>query len=188
MQSIPTDASLNSTNAINIAKLGVVEKADGTIMLSPFHPLMIAYALQMAKSVDIKEFNKKVIDKLSPLYLMPYIYYGNEVLKATNSTETEDVLTWVKYTQANNTYNIYGSKSTSKIITDKIKNFINNFKYYFPDADCPIRISTIGLSQAVDLIRGIVSYIDASRKKGNVQRIEIHEYVEDMLSDTFFEN
>ena len=131
--------------------------------------------------------NKKVIDKLSPLYLMPYIYYGNEVLKATNSTETEDVLTWVKYTQANNTYNIYGSKSTSKIITDKIKNFINNFKYYFPDADCPIRISTIGLSQAVDLIRGIVSYIDASRKKGNVQRIEIHEYVEDMLSDTFFE-
>ena len=76
MQSIPTDASLNSTNAINIAKLGVVEKADGTIMLSPFHPLMIAYALQMAKSVDIKEFNKKVIDELSPLYLMPYIYYG----------------------------------------------------------------------------------------------------------------
>ena len=187
MQSIPTDASLNSTNAINIAKLGVVEKADGTIMLSPFHPLMIAYALQMAKSVDIKEFNKKVIDELSPLYLMPYIYYGNEVLKATNSTETEDVLTWVKYTQANNTYNIYGSKSTSKIITDKIKKFINNFKYYFPDADCPIRISTIGLSQAVDLIRGIVSYIDSSRKKGKVQRIEIHEYVEDMLSDTFFE-
>ena len=43
------------------------------------------------------------------------------------------------------------------------------------------------MSQAVDLIRGIVSYIDASRKKGNVQRIEIHEYVEDMLSDTFFE-
>lgn len=83
--------------------------------------------------------------------------------------------------------NVYGSKSTSKLITEKIKNFINNFKYYFPDADCPIRISAIGLSQSVDLIRGIVRFIDSSRKKGYVQRIEIHEYVEDILTDTFFE-
>lgn len=184
---IPRDASLNSTNAINIAKLGIVENEDGTIMLSPFHPLMVAYALQMVASVDSKEFNKKVIDELSPLYLMPYIYYGNETLKAINSTETEDSLTWVKYEKATNTQHVYGSKSTSKLIAEKIKNFKDNFKYYFPDADCPIRISAIGLSQSVDLVRGIVSFIDSSRKKGNVQRIEIHEYVEDMLSDTFFE-
>lgn len=187
MQLIPRDASLNSTDAINIAKLGVVENEDGTIMLSPFHPLMVAYALQMVASVDSQEFNKKVIDELSPLYLMPYIYYGNETLKAINSTETEDLLTWVKYDKATNTQHVYGSKSTSKLIAEKIQNFKDNFKYYFPDADCPIRVSAIGLSQSVDLVRGIVSFIDSSRKKGNVQRIEIHEYVVDMLSDTFFE-
>lgn len=186
IMNIPT-ASLSSTNAINIAKLGVVEKEDGTIMLSPFHPLMVAYSLQMVKSVDTEEFNKKVIDELSPLYLMPYIYYGNIVLKSVSSTETEDILTWVKYEKADDVQNVYGSKSTSKLITEKIKNFINNFKYYFPDADCPIRISAIGLSQSVDLIRGIVRFIDSSRKKGYVQRIEIHEYVEDILTDTFFE-
>ena len=118
---------------------------------------------------------------------MPYIYYGNVVLNAISSPETEDVITWVKYDKADNTQHVYGSKSTSKLITEKIKNFIDNFKYYFPDVDCPIRISAIGLSQSVDLVRGIVYFIDASRKKGTVQRIEIHEYVEDMLSDTFFE-
>lgn len=187
MQLIPRDASLNSTNAINIAKLGVVENEDGTIMLSPFHPLMVAYALQMVASVDSNEFNKKVIDELSPLYLMPYIYYENEILKAINSTETEDLLTWVKYDKASDTQHVYGSKSTSKLIAEKIQNFKDNFKYYFPDADCPIRVSAIGLSQSVDLVRGIVNFIESSRKKGNVQRIEIHEYVEDMLSDTFFE-
>ena len=187
MQLIPRDASLNSTNAMNIAKLGVVVSEDGTIMLSPFHPLMVAYALQMVASVDTNEFSKKVIDELSPLYLMPYIYYGNETLKAINSTETEDLLTWVKYDKVTNTQHVYGSKSTSKLIAEKVQNFKDNFKYYFPDADCPIRISAIGLSQSVDLVRGIVNFIDSSRKKGNVQRIEIHEYVEDMLSDTFFE-
>lgn len=188
MLNIPSKGvSFSSTNAINISKLGVVEYEEGTIMLSPFHPLMVAYAIQMTESVDSNEYNKKVIDELSPLYLMPYIYYGNGVLKAISSTETEDVLTWVKYDQVNNTKHVYGRKSTSKLITEKIRNFIDNFKYYFPDADCPIQISAIGLSQSVDLVRGIVSFIDASRKKGNVQRIEIHEYVEDILSDTFFE-
>lgn len=187
MQRIPTEVSFSSTKAFNIAKLGVVEKEDTTIMLSPFHPLMVSYALQMVESVDSQEYNKKVIDELSPLYLMPYIYYGNGVLKAISSTETEDILTWVKYDKADNTQHVYGSKSTSKLITEKIKNFIDNFKYYFPDTDCPIRISAIGLSQSVDLVRGIVSFIDASRKKGCVQRIEIHEYVGDMLTDTFFE-
>ena len=187
MQNISTIESFSNTDSFNIAKLGVVEKEDGTIMLSPFHPLMVSYALQMVKSVDSKEYNKKVINELSPLYLMPYIYYGNSVLKAISSTETEDILTWVKYDKADNTQHVYGSKSISKLITDKIKNFIDNFKYYFPDIDCPIRISAIGLSQSVDLVRGIVGFIDVSRKKGSVQRIEIHEYVEDMLSDTFFE-
>lgn len=188
MQNIPTNGvSFNSTDAVNIAKLGVVEHEDGTIMLSPFHPLMVAYSLQMAESVDSNEYNKKVIDELSPLYLMPYIYYGNGVLKAISSTETEDILTWVKYDKADNTYQAYGTKSTSKLITEKIRNFIDNFKYYFPDADCPIRVSAIGLSQSVDLVRGIVSFIAASRKKENVQRIEIHEYVENILLDTFFE-
>ncbi|MBR5803080.1 MAG: hypothetical protein IKY31_01875 [Bacteroidaceae bacterium] len=188
MLDIPSNGvSFSNTNAINISKLGVVEFEDGTIMLSPFHPLMVAYALQMSESIDSNEYNKKVIGELSPLYLMPYIYYGNRVLKAISSTETEDILTWVKYDEANNTQQLYGTKSTSKLVTEKIHNFIDNFKYYFPDADCPIRISAIGLSQSVDLVRGIVSFIDTSRKKGSVQRIEIHEYVEDILLDTFFE-
>ena len=187
IEHIPTNASLNSTDAVNIAKLGVVEYEDGTVMLSPLHPLMIAYALQMAMSIDHDEFNKKVMDELSPLYLMPYIYYGKNTLQAVNSTETEDILTWVKYDKATDVRQVYGSKSTSRLVAEKIRNFIDNFSYYFQDADCPIRISAVGLAQSVDLVRGIVSFIDSSRRKGSVQRIEIHEYVEDMLSDTFFE-
>ena len=187
IQGISTVDSFSNTTSFNIAKLGVVENDDGTILLSPFHPLMVSYALQMAKSVNSTEYKRKVIDELSPLYLMPYIYYGNDVLKAISSTETEDLLTWIKYEKADNIQHAYGSKSISKLITEKIKSFIDNFKYYFPDVDCPIRVSAIGLAQSVDLVRGIVNFIDASRKKGSVQRIEIHEYVDDIMSDTFFE-
>lgn len=185
---ISKDESLSrNIPAMNVAKLGVIENENGTIMLSPFHPLMVSYALQMATVVDIEEFNKKVIDELSPIYLMPFIYYGKHTLKAITSSETEDMLTWVKYDIAINTHELEASKSTSKLITDKIEKFIENFKYYFPNADCPIRISAVGLSQSVDVVRGVVHFINKSRKKGDIQKIEIHEYVDDILTDTFFE-
>lgn len=185
---IPTDQSLSKNlSAMNIAKLGVVENEDGTILLSPFHPLMVAYSLQMSETVDVAEFNKKVIDELSSIYLMPFIYYGKHILKAVASPETEDILTWVKYDIANNAHELEASKSTSTLITDKIEKFIENFKYYFPDTDCPIRIGTVGLSQSVDVVRGVVLFINKNRKLGNVQKIEIHEYVDDVLVDTFFE-
>lgn len=185
---ISKDQSLSmNVPAMNIAKLGVVENENGTIMLSPFHPLMVSYALQMAMIVDVEEFNKKVIDELSPIYLMPFIYYGKNTLKVIVSSETEDMLTWVKYDIAINTHELEASKSTSNLITDKIEKFIENFKYYFPDADCPIRISAVGLSQSVDVVRGVVHFINKSRKQSDVQKIEIHEYVEDILTDTFFE-
>ena len=56
MQNIPTVESFSDTASFNIAKLGVVEKDDDTILLSPFHPLMVSYALQMVQSVDSEEY------------------------------------------------------------------------------------------------------------------------------------
>lgn len=187
VDNIPTGCNL-SKEARDIAKLGVIEREDGSILLSPFHPLMVAYAMQLTVSVDSEEYKRKVMEQLSPLFLLPYIYYDKKTMLATNTSETEDLLTWVMYSDVERNQQVSSSKSISKLISDKIKDFISHFKYYFPDADCPIRISAIGLNNSVDLIRGIVDFIvDSRSKNGNVQQIEIHEYVDDMLQESFFE-
>lgn len=184
IEQIPTGKSLD-IQARNLAKIGVVEQEDGSIMLSPFHPLMVAYSLQMKMSVNREEFNKKVIDELSPLSLMPYINYGKHTMQVICTTETEDLLTWVKYIRVENDNAVSSSKAISKLVTEKIRDFISHFKYYFPDVNCPLRISAIGLNNSVDLIRGIVNYIEKNRD--SMQCIEIHEYLDDMLKETFFE-
>ena len=176
-----------SKQSRDMAKLGVVEH-DGAILLSPFHPLMIAYAIQLAQSVDCEDYKKKVMEQLSPLFLMPYIYYGKHTMQAFDTPDTEGLLTWAMYKNVEDNLQVSGSKSISKLVSDKIKDFISHFRYYFPDADCPIRISAIGLTNSVDLIRGIVDFISSNQNKdGKVQHIEIHEYVNDMLHETFFE-
>lgn len=187
VDAIPVGCNL-SKESRDVAKLGVVEREDGSIFLSPFHPLMVAYALQLNASVDSEEYKRKVMEQLSPLFLLPYIYYGKKTMQAINNTETEDMLTWVMYSDVESNRQVSGSKSISKLVADKIRDFITHFKYYFPDTDCPIRISAIGLNNSVDLIRGIVDFIvDSRNRSGNVQQIEIHEYVDDMLQESFFE-
>lgn len=186
VDNIPSGSLSKETR--DVAQLGVIEWEKGSILLSPFHPLMVAYILQLADSVDQNEYNKKVIEQLSPLYLLPYIYYGKQTMQAIYSALTEDMLTWVMFDDVKNNTQISGSKSVSQLVSDKITDFITHFKYYFPDAECPIRISAIGMSQSIDLVRGVVDFIAKNRTKSDgVQRIEIHEYVDDILQETFFE-
>lgn len=186
VDNIPSGSLSKETR--DVAKLGVVEWENDTILLSPFHPLMVAYIMQLADSIDQKEYNRKVTEQLSPLYLLPFIYYGKKTMQAIYSAFTEDMLTWVMFDDVKNNTQISGSKSASQLVSEKISEFIAHFKYYFPDADCPICISAIGMSQSIDLVRGVVDFIAKNRTKSEgVQRIEIHEYVDDILQETFFE-
>ena len=177
-----------SKEARDVALLGVVEWENGSILLSPFHPLIVAYILQLADSIDHEEYNKKVTEQLSPLYLLPYIYYGDKTMQPINSTLTEDILTWIMFEDVKNNTQISGFKSSSLLVSKKISDFIEHFKYYFLDTECPIRISAIGMSQSIDLVRGVVDFIIKNRTNSEgVQRIEIHEYVDDILQETIFE-
>ena len=64
--------------------------------------------------------------------------------------------------------------------------FIKHFKYLFQDKDCPIIISTIGIADDTNVIKGIVEFIRKQYSDG-VQKIELHEYVDNLMEETFFE-
>ena len=64
--------------------------------------------------------------------------------------------------------------------------FIKHFKYLFQDKDCPIIISTIGIEDDTNVIKGVVEFIRKQYSAG-VQKIELHEYVDNLMEETFFE-
>ena len=64
--------------------------------------------------------------------------------------------------------------------------FIKHFKYLFQDKDCPIIISTIGIADDTNVIKGVVEFIRKQYSDG-VQKIELHEYVDNLMEETFFE-
>ena len=64
--------------------------------------------------------------------------------------------------------------------------FIRHFRYLFQDKDCPIVISTIGIEDDTNVIKGLLEFIKREYSNG-VQRIELHEYVDNLMDETFFE-
>lgn len=188
IDNIPINQSLSLSSKL-LGKIGTIQHPDGSLYFTPFHPLIVAYNVALTEEADKKEFNSKVLKELSPIHLVPYICYENKELMSISTTETENVLNWVKFIPVDSSNYIQSDNTITKLVTDKIKEFIKHFEYYFPDESCPVVLSSIGLSHSLDVIRGIIYYITGELKKehSRIQKIELHEYVEDLLQETFFE-
>lgn len=69
---------------------------------------------------------------------------------------------------------------------DKDGGFYKALQVSFQDKDCPIIISTIGIADDTNVIKGVVEFIRKQYSEG-VQKIELHEYVDNLMEETFFE-
>lgn len=168
-----------------ITKLGIVSAWD-RIYLSPFHPIVVAYNLEYDVQFDVKEDSSFAKKLLSPFYLLPYIFVNNCALRPYTDKELSEIPNWLSYEGVNSKPQERTNDITTKMVWSKMGAFIRHFKYLFQDKDCPIIISTIGLSDDTNVIKGVLEFIKRNYKEG-VQRIELHEYVDCLMEETFFE-
>ena len=168
-----------------LTKLGIVSTWE-RLYLSPFHPLLVAYALEYDSQYDDKEESAFAKKLLSPFYLIPYFYYNDSPKRPYTDKEIGEIHNWLSYESVNCKPQERTNDITTKMVWTKMEAFIKHFKYLFQDKDCPIIISTIGIADDTNVIKGIVEFIRKQYSDG-VQRIELHEYVDNLMEETFFE-
>ena len=184
IEKIPNNRNL-TTEEYNLTKLGVVVDWN-RIYLSPFHPINIAYILEYDNQYDNKEeaaFAKKL---LSPFYLLPYIYFNSSPMRPYTDRYLSEIRNWLSYEGINSKPQERTNDITTKMVWTKMESFIRHFTYLFQDKDCPIIISAIGIPDDTNIVKGLVEFIRRSYSEG-VQRVEIHEYVDNLMEETFFE-
>ena len=184
LSSIQNGVSL-PCNKYNITKLGVVE-FDSKVYFSPFNPLMVAYALEYDRQKDVTEEDYTASELLSPFYLAPFIQYNDNYLRPCWESGISRYKNWLCYEMATSRPQDRAHDITTRMVCSKIQEFIKHFKYLFQDKDCPIKISTVGIEDDRNVIKGILKYILREYKNG-VQRIELHEYVQNLMGETYFE-
>jgi DNA phosphorothioation-dependent restriction protein DptH len=156
------------------------------LYLSPFHPLLVAYSLEYDKQYDDKEESAFAKKLLSPFYLIPYIYFNDSPKRPYTDKEIGEIPNWLSYESIGNKPQERTNDITTKMVWTKMEAFIKHFKYLFQDKDCPIIISTIGIEDDTNVIKGVVEFIRKQYSAG-VQKIELHEYVDNLMEETFFE-
>lgn len=184
ISSIPNSRCLHKEE-YNLTKLGIVTTWE-RLYLSPFHPLLVAYALEYDSQYDDKEESTFAKKLLSPFYLIPYIYFNDSPKRPYTDKEIGEIRNWLSYESVSCKPQERTNDITTKMVWTKMEAFIKHFRYLFQDKDCPIIISTIGIADDTNVIKGVVEFIRKQYSEG-VQKIELHEYVDNLMEETFFE-
>lgn len=154
-----------------ILKLGTIKKVDGDneLILTPLHPINVAYQILLIEQIEKEELSKELLEKLSPIYLLPYIYSEkNELYKPVEQNHSPEWTYYINYSLPR----YKGSRSfVSKLVKEKIEEFIEHFSYLFDlTKKSPIKINLINLGDCKEVLQGIFSlYIKAINKKVKIE-------------------
>lgn len=184
-----TPNELMDEKEYSLTKLGTIEDGD-KVMLTPYHPLLIAYMMEYKNRYKGQMFeNPKVLKLVSPFYLMPYMSYENSDRQPYCDEFTDDLKTWLFYEKVSNAQEVRTYNITTKMVTSKIKEFKKHFSYLFQVVDSPIIMNTIGIYDDTNVVKGLFEYVKSEMKSSPeaIQRVEVHEYVKNLAAETFFE-
>lgn len=155
-----------TTNENDLLSLGCVYEVNNyrRLKLSPLHPLLLAYQLLLKEKINYKYLPKDIISKLTPKNLLPFINKGPGEKDYYTAINQVDSLEWLNYTHAKTEGQTISRKNLSKIMSDKMCEFIKHFSHLFNDPSSPILIHFIHLGDCREALHGIFAYLVSAVK------------------------
>lgn len=176
----------------NLAKIGKIEKLDGDkeIILTPLHPLNIAYQLLLNEKLEDEEIVEDILKNLNSKYLMPYIY--NEESKLYKIVDQSHSPEWTYYVDYKMSRYKGSRDYVSKLTREKVDEFIDHFAYLFKyNKDSKLKMKLINLGDCKEVLVGIYDcYVKALNKNIDINDlvpIDIYIYGDKNITNAFEE-
>lgn len=183
------DGSNLSTEQENALLLGtlLLGKNDDEIMFTPFHPLNLAYQLELCKESEFENASDIVIDRLNSVYLLPYTKHNKRIYKVSDQMYSME---WKYYAPVENRRYRGSRRFVPKLIEEKITEFVSHFRYIFSDINNKkVRINLINMGDCSDVFIGVAQYfvhtIGKTPDVDQLMKFEIHIYTENPKTNVF---
>ena len=172
-------------NALAIGTITVGNNDE--IILTPLHPINVAYQLTLCSEQGIEEAADVIIERLNSLNLLPYIKRKKSIFKVSDQ---QNSLEWKYYAPVENKKYRGSWRFVPKLIEEKATEFISHFRYIFNDINNKtIKINLINMGDCSEVFIGIAQYfIHAINHNPNVEeltRFELHIYSDNRLDNAF---
>lgn len=177
-------------NQSDLFKIGTINKEieDKELIFTPLHPLNIVYQLYIEESIDNKSMEEDIIKKFTSTYLLPYILEDGKLYIPMEQYHSPG---W-KYYVEENLPRYKGSRDfVSKLVYEKIEEFVGHFKYLFNMGNnAPIRINLINTGDSKEILQGIFKYYTRQLRSSSAEEllpIDIFIYSNRNITNVFEE-
>lgn len=183
-----SEGSTLNTEQVNALYIGTINVGNNDeILLTPLHPINVAYQLSLCNESGIGECLDVVIDRLNSLNLMPYLKRKKTIYKVSDQLNS---LEWKYYAPVENKKYRGNWRFVPKLIEEKISEFLSHFKYIFDDINNKrIKINLINMGDCSEVFVGLAQYfIHAINRNPNTEdliKFELHIYSDNMLDNAF---
>lgn len=174
----------------DLFKIGSIkrETEDKELMCTPLHPLNIAYQLHINNEIDDEIIEDDIIKKFTSTYLLPYIMMEDDELYIP--MEQSQSLEWKYYVDDKLPRYKSSRDFVSKLVNEKIEEFIGHFKYLFNmGSNAPIKINLINTGDSKEILQGIFKYYtkQLKSKSGEILPIDLYIYSNKNITNAFEE-
>ncbi|MCA0172965.1 DNA phosphorothioation-dependent restriction protein DptH [Bacillus sp. RAR_GA_16] len=154
------------------------------LYFTPYHPLIVAFQLQLKESLSNEEIDNSILSRLKPLGLVPYIYRNHDDLYKPDQQNA--ALEWLVYKPVSQVSVSDGNHYVAKVVEDKLTQFEEHFSYLFMgSSNAPLLVNLININNDNEILRGIIQRLIKqinSKELDQVKPIEVTVYKSDATS------
>lgn len=144
----------------DLFKLGTII-SDEDIIFTPFHPMMVAFKLEVYNKLKDHKIERPILKRLTPEPLIPFIYFPkegtNQLLK---SSYNHSLIEWLSFEPAEQISVSDASLYLAKVVTDKLTQFKKHFgSLFINNINAPYKINVIEIENDEEVLRGLVNWM-----------------------------
>lgn len=178
--------SQEQENALLLGTITVGNEND-EILMTTFHPLNLKYQMMLLKETGLEYASDIVVERLNSINLLPYIQRARKIYKVSDQLFSQE---WKYYAPVENKKYRGNRRYVSKLVEEKVTEFISHFKYIFDDINNKkIRINLINMGDCSEVFIGITQFfIHAVNKNADIDKLEkfeLHIYSDDSIGNAF---
>ncbi len=156
----------------DLFKLGVI-KSSNCIYMTPFHPLLVAYQLQLNDLLGQEDVETNILNRLRPDALLPFLFDEDQEERIYKPEPQTKLMEWLIYKPVNQVSVSDANKYLAKVIEDKLYQFEEHFGYLFAEGSrAPLKINLIHIENDLEVFRGIIHWMLKSIEKKGLEEVK----------------